>query len=772
MKSRCFLVLACIALVLPLAGCPDNPEPPEDTQIDEGIFAPRLGEPMQRATTEERERFERGLEVSLRRFDSESGLGPHFNVSFCGACHEQPTPGGAAPRYRDFLLVGTKLSDGSFVELGVNGVLPNFSMLEPLRFSTPPRADQFVNRSAIPFYGVGALALIDEDAILENVDPDDRDGDGISGRANYDRGFVGRFGRKAQTVSLEGFIRGPLFNHLGITSDPLSNELKDQLPVPSASEDFRSSPLTCFHCQAAAPDEPTTDEDGVPDPELVSEDLFDLVSFVMLMGAPQPEPPTERSRRGEATFDEINCTGCHVPALRGPRGMIPAYSDLLLHDMGDDLADGVPMGLATGREFRTQPLWGISATGPYLHDGRADTIDEAIRWHGGEALASRQAYEELDEAAREDMLEFLLSLGGRSQTSEGLIPPGDPLPETGDWGGPAIGADEERFERGRQLFDRDFGPYDGLGPEFNGDSCRACHFDPVIGGSGPIGVNVLRQASDTGESILAPEMSLLHRFTIESDGVSPHARPRANPESNVFEMRQTPALFGLGLIDAIDEDAIRANADPEDLDGDGIRGRVNLLADGRIGRFGWKASLPTLEDFVRDALSNELGLTLVPDDAFLAGVYEDDDSISDPEFSGTPYDDLVFYVANLDRPPAGQPSEAGKALFDGVGCAGCHSPELPGPDGTPIALYSNLLLHDVAPEEYRGVPEGDASHREFRTPPLWGVGSSAPYMHDGRSPTLDAAIRTHFSEADASREAYEALDESDQQILIEFLKSI
>jgi len=110
-----------------------------------------------------------------------------------------------------------------------------------------------------------------------------------------------------------------------------------------------------------------------------------------LLAPPEPDPLTEEARHGKIHFEEIGCADCHVPALRGPRGLVPAYTDMLLHDMGPDMADGIVQLEATGSEFRTQPLWGVAATAPYLHDGRADTLDEAIRIHGSEGETARDA---------------------------------------------------------------------------------------------------------------------------------------------------------------------------------------------------------------------------------------------------------------------------------------------------------------------------------------------------------------------------------------------
>ncbi len=761
-----------------LTGCPNNPSPPPSSTIDETIFAEELGGPIVGATTEQLETFEAGRAVALQRINTDTGLGPNFNVTFCSACHEKPTVGGGAPRYRDFYLVAQVLEDGSFIGAGTKGVQPQFSTGPFARVDTDPAVNNVAVRNGTPFFGVGAIAALDEASILANVDEDDADGDGISGRPNYDRGFVGRFGRKAQTVSIEGFIRGPLFNHLGLTSDPLSDALKARLPVPSALDsELASNALTCTNCQAAAPDEPNFDEDGVPDPELAEQDLFDLVSFSMLLGAPKPEPLDAQTRHGKELFDKANCSGCHVATLRGPGGLVPLFSDLLLHDMGDELADNVQMGVATGREFRTQPLWGVVATSPYLHDGRADTLDEAIRMHGGEAERSRDAYLAYSEEKRAEIIAFLESLGGREQASAGLIPPDEAAPAAGEPGGPLkalSAADAKRFEAGRRVFDRDFRRSEGLGQGrgFNGDSCRACHFDPVVGGSGPAGLNVTRQGivDDTSLAYTAPAGgTMVHKLFTD------RTRPERDPVCNVIELRNTPSLLGLGLIDQIAEDELLSRDDPDDLDGDGISGRAHRLPDGRIGRFGWKAGLPTLEDFVRDALSNEIGLTLEDAAEFVAGIAGDDDDADDPEFGGNDYEDLVFFNRTLGPPvpsARGAAEERGSGLFDTVGCADCHVRQMTTTNGDVAELYSDLLLHDVAPARYMGIDDGQATMREFRTPPLWGIGDTGPYMHDGLAPTLDAAIRRHASEGEAAVAAYVTLTQAQRDDLLKFLESL
>ncbi|MDH5675629.1 MAG: c-type cytochrome [Myxococcales bacterium] len=759
-----------------------DPQDQGPDTIPDDIFAP-LGEPRPSATEEQIASFERGRQILQHRFTASEGLGPNFNNTFCGGCHEKPVFGGGAGRYRDFLIVGQGLSDGSFTRTGINGVQTQYQLEPPARVPSDPETNLSAVRNPIPFFGIGLLAEIPEKEILRRADPDDKDGDGISGRPNYDRGFVGRFGRKSQTVSLEGFIRGPLFNHLGITSEPLSEELKRALPVPSpsavrnatkqsASEDASKRVAVVHLAQAAAPEEPTEDSDGVADPELDEDSLFDLISFVMLLAAPQPAAPGAASERGGELFAELGCDGCHVPTLRGPRGLIPAYSDLLLHDMGDELADGIPMGDATGREFRTQPLWGARAAGPYLHDGRADTLEQAIELHGGEAEASRDAFVALDDNDRRALLAMIEALGGDYEP----IGAGAPLPEAGEPGAPIAGlsADERaRFDRGRKLFDRDFAIGAGLGPRFNGDSCRACHFEPVIGGAGPAGVDVTRQGlhDPVSGDFSAPEMgTMAHRHQLG------HERAPVDPDANVSELRQTPPVFGLGLIDRIDEAAIRALADPEDADGDGIAGRVHELPDGRLGRLGWKASVPSTAEFVRDASSNELGLTLPAQAGHSFGFGADDDGADDPELSADELSDLIFFVEKLaPLVPVSKDAAAeaeGAEVFEMVGCAGCHVPSLPAVDGSEVPLYSDLLLHDVQPEGFVGIADGQAGMGDFRTPPLWGLGRSAPYMHDGRAFSVEQSIERHAAEGAASRDAYQALDAEARAALIAFLESL
>jgi CxxC motif-containing protein (DUF1111 family) len=771
------------------ASCSLEPKPFDHGPIAENVSG-KLGDPVPYATSEQLAAFERGREVANRRFSRADGLGPAFNVTFCGSCHERPVTGGGAGLYRNFFLGGLQVEGGGFFPLesaGTSGgVVRMYAYGEelPAHPGAPDDANVIAQRNPIPFFGMGLLAELDEEEILSRADPDDGDGDGISGRPNYDRGFVGRFGRKAQTVSLEGFIRGPLFNHLGVTSDPLDEAQKAALPVDSSGGTARSALRWLGNelsraAQAAAPDGPLTDDDDAPDPELSTDDLFDLVSFAMLLAAPEVETDLDPQQLvGRDRFNDLGCYKCHAPRLASPRGPLPVYSDLLLHDMGDALADGLFQGEATGREFRTQPLWGLSAVGPYLHDGRATTVEQAILMHGGEAERARNAFAALGRENRDAVLAFLDTLGGRDQRSPGLIPPDAPLPEPGTPGGPVADAtqrEREAFTLGRELFDRDIGFAEGVGaPRFNGDSCRACHFEPVVGGSGPRGVNVIRHGilNDEGRFAVPAVGTILHRSTsLRGQAIRPQK------ETRVFELRQTPPLFGLGLIDTIPEDAILANADPDDvITPDGISGKPSWTDGSRLGRFGWKAQVPTLHEFARDAATTELGLAIPLEEGLTFGAIHDTDDIPDPEI-GTDYlaglTDFMSLLAPIARATPDDPALAaeGEALFTDVGCAACHVPSLPGADGD-VPLFSDLLLHEILPENARGIEDASANERELRTAPLWGIRLSGPYLHDGRADTLREAIVGHDGEAKESRERFLSLDEDAQAALLAFLGTL
>ncbi len=359
------------------------------------------------------------------------------------------------------------------------------------------------------------------------------------------------------------------------------------------------------------------------------------------------------------------------------------------------------------------------------------------------------------------------------------------------------GVETQRFLKGRRVFNRAFNAGSGLGtPELNADSCRACHQDPVLGGAGGLELNVFRFARDEGG--MGPFQDL------DGGQVASKLRPpwvdgRENYDdslADVFEQRQTPTLFGAGLIDSIYDDSILANADPDDRDGDGIRGLARWVPvsdsqrriedDGagqhrmvveelggthlELGRFGWKNQIPSLLDFMHDAMAGETGITTPPDGRGF-GLTADADDVADPELSPEDMENLFFFVSLLSPPVRTKNDPQGEELFSLLGCASCHVPSLEGSFG-PVELYSDLLLHNIMPDDFRGMEERGAPVGYYRTPPLWGIRDTAPYLHDGRGEDLRGAIGHHDGEARKARIRFEALAPDQQDALLAFLRSL
>lgn len=366
--------------------------------------------------------------------------------------------------------------------------------------------------------------------------------------------------------------------------------------------------------------------------------------------------------------------------------------------------------------------------------------------------------------------------------AQGEGAPSAPVPKVGTLGGPSrklSGSELAMWKRGRALFDKDFHRSEGLGtPELNADSCRACHQDPIMGGAGGLELNVTRFGTDGGGG--GPFSDLPG-----GQGLSklrpPYVAGREEHDpgtADVFEQRQTPTAFGLGAIASISEAEILLRADPLDIDGDGIRGTARLIDVGtgvpEVGRFGWKAQVPAISDFVRDAMANECGIT-TPDDGRGFALAADGDGVADPELPQPEVDDLTFFLAHLAPPPRGGSQDPmvsqGELLFEMVGCTDCHVPTLAGSEG-PVNLFSDLLCHEVMPPGFRGVGEVGAGVGVYRTPPLWGLRHTAPYMHDGRAETPADAILAHDGEAAPSRDAYVALSGAEQAALIAFLQDL
>lgn len=408
------------------------------------------------------------------------------------------------------------------------------------------------------------------------------------------------------------------------------------------------------------------------------------------------------------------------------------------------------------------------------------------------------------------------------------------------------------FRGGQALFDRGWvsAPAstiasDGLGPLFNARSCLACH--PGGGrGAAPAGPGDLPAAlmlqlgvpDPAGiEGYLTAHPDPVYGRQIQPLGLpgqTAEGRPRvaydeiavplsegesatlrrpryelAEPgfgpldEATVISPRIAPGLAGLGLLEAIPEQAILALADPDDADGDGISGRASLLpgpeGEPVLGRFGWTAAQPTLQAQIAHAFAHDIGLSspLYPEGhgdctRVQTGCRAAPDG-GDPEQDGFEISatalDLVTQHARHTAVPARRDADApevlaGKKLFHDTGCAACHRPafvtrrlpEAPALSFQLIWPHTDLLLHDMG----AGLAGGGAgvSGREWRTPPLWGLGLAralepqAGYLHDGRARTLLEAVLWHGGEAATARDRVATMPASDRAALIRFLESL
>jgi CxxC motif-containing protein (DUF1111 family) len=265
-----------------------------------------------------------------------------------------------------------------------------------------------------------------------------------------------------------------------------------------------------------------------------------------------------------------------------------------------------------------------------------------------------------------------------------------------------------------------------------------------------------------------------HDHAISELGVACDRAAGIPAGANVTSVRNTPPLFGSGLIDAIPDEVIRAGAVAR---ADGVRGRPNLVRgpDGRedVGRFGWKSDTPTLELFVAEAFRTELGVTspLAPAGLLPAGTDRCPGESSAPEIDRDDVRAVVAFVAGLPAPRPRSSHPAGEMVFEETGCATCHVPTLQA--GTrAVPLYSDLLLHDMGPGLDDAVVQGSAAGRDWRTTPLWGLSDRTRFLHDGRADGLRGAILAHGGEAAAAQRRFRSLSKDQLRSLLEFLRTL
>lgn len=364
-------------------------------------------------------------------------------------------------------------------------------------------------------------------------------------------------------------------------------------------------------------------------------------------------------------------------------------------------------------------------------------------------------------------------------------------------------------------FNRSFGVAEGLGPIFVAQACASCH---VGDGKGHPLFNLTRFGRMTATGF--DPMRADGGPQVQNRAIPTYVAERVPTAATGVTVFTAPSVTGLGLLEAVDDAALLALADPEDRDGDGISGRLQLLAPtdllvevarlelffdpaeprrhlvidgGYIGRFGKKAGAINLLHQTVNAYHEDMGLTtdLLPNDPVnpQVGTFASD-GVPDPEVRSNTVARVVFYLKTLKPPPRRAPTApdvaAGSEVFTAIGCARCHLPALTtGPsrlralDRVVFHPYTDLLLHDMGPELDDHYTEGSALTAEWRTAPLWGLGLAqqsqggrAFYLHDGRASTLEQAIELHGGEAAASRAEFRRLPASDAHRLVAFLRSL
>ena len=309
---------------------------------------------------------------------------------------------GSVPEARyqvSFTTINETLADGTVISLRK----PIFTLVDS--YIALPSNILLSPRIATPVFGLGLLEAISEADILSKQDINDLDNDGISGKANYvwdpvlGQTKLGRFGWKANSSSVLVQCAGAYVEDMGVTNYVFPNE-------------------TGFN--------QSNGQDGLNDDPEISNGILDAVAlYCKTLAVPASRSATNIDvRRGAKIFEEISCVKCHSPKQQSSYNAIASisnqifypYTDLLLHDMGADLADNRPDYLATGTEWKTRPLWGIGLTQIvnghtyFLHDGRARNITEAILWHGGEAQNSKEKFKQLSTQKRNELLAFINSL--------------------------------------------------------------------------------------------------------------------------------------------------------------------------------------------------------------------------------------------------------------------------------------------------------------------------------------------------------------------------
>ena len=347
-----------------------------------------------------------------------------------------------------------------------------------------------------------------------------------------------------------------------------------------------------------------------------------------------------------------------------------------------------------------------------------------------------------------------------------------------------------RFADGRDEFEEEETPEDGLGPVFNATSCAKCHSSPAIGGDsniletrfgGLIGKKFDPMLNAGGSLIQTEGIDLAHGCVGET----------VPPDATIVAKRKSTPLFGLGLVDHVPDATLQQLAKDQQRAVPSVAGRPSMVRDAasgqlRVGRFGWKAQVATLLTFAADAYLNEMGITspIFPNDNPPGGdtaLLGQCDKVAGLEDDGSGVAAFADFMTMLAAPPRGgisRNAENGAAVFTRIGCATCHVPQLTtGPsaiaalNNVTFAPFSDFLLHDMGALG-DGIEQNTAGGREMKTAPLWGLGARTRFLHDARASTLEGAIREHDGQGRAARAAFDALAKGDAADLIAFLRSL
>jgi len=364
------------------------------------------GGPLTGITPTEFSEFRLGLDDFTEVETAEEGLGPAYNGTSCAVCHNVPTIGGGGVILE--LRAGYRDSAGAHTGLNPAGDTLIHLLSTPAhacQVQMPDDVTVIARRAPIPLFGAGLVEAIPDETLLALEDPVDRDRDGVSGRAAIvvdiasGQRRVGRFGWKAQHATLLAFGADAYRNEMGITND--------LFPQESA---FGISVAQMRSC------DPFPDPEDRRDPHTGRRGIDNFESFMRFLAPVSRSRVDDTTLAGERLFAAIGCAACHVRQLTtGPsahpafnRRSIDLFSDLLLHDVGT--GDDIQQAAAEPGEIRTPALWGLRFRRPFLHDGSAVTIADAVERHAGEADLARRGFQRLTPDDRMRLLAFLRSL--------------------------------------------------------------------------------------------------------------------------------------------------------------------------------------------------------------------------------------------------------------------------------------------------------------------------------------------------------------------------